>query len=171
MYGDIPEDLRGLVEPVVQEAGLELVDLVLTRGRSPWLLRITIDTCLGDGRVAVDRCAAVSREVGTLLDAADAVPSRYRLEVSSPGLDRTLAREKDFTAACGSEVRVETRRPLAGRRRFRGRLVAFDGEVARLRVDGDEVGIPFDAVAKANVVYEITGADFSSSGSRVNEAG
>ncbi len=171
MYGDIPDALRGLVEPVVQDAGLELVDLVLTRGRVPWLLRVTVDTCRGDGRVDVDHCAGVSREVGTVLDAADAVPSRYRLEVSSPGLDRVLAREKDFSAACGSEVRLETRRPLEGRRRFRGRLVAFEDRVARICVDGDEFGIPFEAVAKANVVYEVTGADFSSSGLWPNEAG
>lgn len=171
MYGDIPEELRGLVEPVVQEAGLELVDLVLTRGRAPWLLRVTIDTCRGDGRVDVDRCAEISREVGTALDAADAVPARYRLEVSSPGLDRVLAREKDFSAACGYEVRLETRRPMEGRRRFRGRLVAFDDGVARLCVDGNDVGIPFDEVAKANVIYEFTGADFSGPGSRRNEAG
>jgi len=171
MYGDIPEELRGLVEPVVQDAGLELVDLVLTGGRAPWLLRVTIDTCRGDGRVNVDRCAEISREVGTVLDAADAVPSRYHLEVSSPGLDRVLTREKDFSAACGSEVRLETRRPLAGRRRFRGRLVAFDGGVARLQFDGEEVGIPFGAVAKANVIYEVTRADFSGWGSRLNEAG
>jgi ribosome maturation factor RimP len=171
MYTDIPEQLRGLVEPVVQDAGLELVDLVLTRGHAPWLLRVTIDTCRGDGRVDIDRCAAIAREVGTALDAADAVPARYRLEVSSPGLDRVLAREKDFSAACGSEVRLETRRPMEGRRRFRGRLVAFDAGVVRLCIDGDDVGIPFDAVAKANVIYEFTRADFSGSGLRPNGAG
>lgn len=161
MYRDIPEDLRILIEPVVEDAGLELVDVMITRGRPPWLLRITIDTRKADGRVNVDRCAEVSREIEVQLDAVEAIPNAYRLEVSSPGLDRVLAREKDFSAACGSEVRIETRRPLDGRRRFRGVLVSFDDGTAKLCVDGREVGIPFAEVAKANAIYDFTPADFS----------
>ena len=161
MYQDIPGELRNLIEPIVEEAGCELVDVLLTRGRQPWLVRITVDTPEGDGRVSVERCAEISREIGTRLDAADAVPASYRLEVSSPGLDRILAREKDFAAACGFRVQVETRRPLHGRRRFRGRLLGFDGGVARVEVDGDEHGIPFHEVARARVIYEFTRADFA----------
>ena len=161
MYRDIPEELRRLVEPVVDAASLELVDAVLTRGRPPWCLRVIIDNLSGDGRVPVDRCAAVSRELATHLDAADAIPVSYRLEVSSPGLDRMLAREKDFAAACGAEVALETRRPQDGRRRFRGTLLAFEGGVARLLVDGVEVAIPFEAVAKAHTIYRFTRADFA----------
>lgn len=161
MYHDIPEELRVLIEPVVEDHGLELVDLELARGRVPWRLAVIVDTPAGDGRVAIERCAAVSREVGVQLDATDAIPVGYRLEVSSPGLDRVLAREKDFAAACGSEVRVETRRPLAGRRRFRGRLEAFEDGVLRLAVDGSPVEIRFADVARAQRVYEFTSADFA----------
>lgn len=164
MYRDIPQDLRALIEPVVLANGLELVDVTLTRGRPPWLLRITIDTPEGDGRVPVDHCAEVSREVETHLDAADAIERSYRLEVSSPGLDRTLAREKDFVAACGREVSIETRSALQGRRRFRGRLESFDGETARVVVDGTPRDIPFAEVARARAIYEVTSADFSGSG-------
>ena len=167
MYRDIPEDLKRLIEPVVEDAGLELVDVSVLRGGRPWRVRIVVDTRTGDGRVPVDRCAEVSREIGTQLDAADAIPARYDLEVSSPGLDRVLAREKDFTRACGAEVKLETRQPLAGRKRFKGRLLGFDAGVARLNLDGDEVGIPFDEVAKAHVIYEFTNADFApAAGSR-----
>ena len=88
----------------------------------------------------------------------------YQLEISSPGLDRMLAREKDFAAACGAEVKIETRQPLAGRRRFRGRLVGFEGGVARVNVDGTEVGIPFAAVARAHTIYEFTREDFAARG-------
>ena len=77
-----------MIEPVVEAAGLELVDIALVRGRQPWSLRVTIDTPVGDGRVPIEACAAVSRELSTHLDAADAIPVSYRLEVSSPGLDR-----------------------------------------------------------------------------------
>jgi ribosome maturation factor RimP len=124
-------------------------------------LRITIHPRAADGRVSVDRCAEISREIEVQLDAVEAIPNAYRLEVSSPGLDRVLAREKDFSAACGSEVRIETRRPLDGRRRFRGVLVSFDDGTAKLCVDGREVGIPFAEVAKANSIYNFTPADFS----------
>jgi ribosome maturation factor RimP len=161
VYRDIPEELRMLIEPVVEGSGLELVDVMITRGGRPQLLRVTIDTPQGDGRVSVERCADVSREIETQLDAADVVSGEYRLEVSSPGLDRLLAREKDFAAACGSEVQIQTRRPLDGRRRFRGRLLEFDRGVAKLTVDGREVGIPFEEVAKANTVYQFTRADFA----------
>ena len=95
-----------------------------------------------------------------LLDERDAISGRYRLEVSSPGLDRMLAREKDFAAAVGQDVRIETRRPLDGRRRFRGRLEAFDGAEARVTVDGHAVAIRFDEVARASTVYAFSSADF-----------
>jgi ribosome maturation factor RimP len=162
MYHDIPEDLRSLIEPVVEDAGLELVDIAVTRGRPAWDLKVTIDTTQGDGHVPVDRCAAVSREIETNLDAADAIPSAYCLEVSSPGLDRMLAREKDFAAACGCEVKVETRRPLDGRKRFRGILERFDAGVAHLRVDGQEYAVPFADVARAHTIYSFTSEDFAS---------
>lgn len=161
MYRDIPEDLKRLIEPVVDDAGLELVDVSVLRGGRPWRLRIIVDTHVSDGRVPVDRCAEVSREIATQLDAADAISVAYHLEVSSPGLDRILAREKDFAHACGSAVKLETRQPLDGRKRFKGRLMAFDAGVARLDLDGNEVGIPFAEVAKAQVVYEFTNADFA----------
>ena len=161
MYADIPTELRRLVEPIVQEHGLELVDVEFARGRPPWRLRVVVDTSEMDGRVPVDRCAEVSRELGARLDAAGAIETRYLLEVTTPGFDRVLAREKDFVAARGAEVRLETRRPQDGRRRFRGRLAAFEAGELRLEVEGREVMIPLAEVAKANCVYEFTREDFA----------
>ena len=161
MYRDIPPELLALIEPIVTAHGYELVDVDVRRGRPPWLVRITIDTLSGDGRVPIDRCADVSREVATQLDAEDAIERTYRLEVSSPGLSRVLARERDFAAARGFEISLETRRPLDGRRRFRGRLESFDGSVARMLVDGATFEIPFDEVARAHRVYDVTAADFA----------
>jgi len=203
MYREIPEELRRLIEPIVEEHGLELVDVQAGGAGRGRLVRVTVDTPAGDGQVPVERCAEVSRELETQLDAADAVPGPYRLEVSSPGLERLLAREKDFVAALGREVRLETqldaadavpgpyrlevsspglerllarekdfvaalgrevrletRRPRDGRRRYRGRLLAFEAGEARLEVEGAEVAIPFDEVARAQAVYEFTPADF-----------
>jgi ribosome maturation factor RimP len=166
VYRDIPEEMRALIEPIVDDHGLELVDVDLQRGRAPWILRVIVDTPKGDGLVPVDGCARVSREIGSHLDAGDLIPSRYTLEVSSPGLDRVLAREKDFAAACGREVKIETRVPRSGQRRFRGRLVGFDAGVVRLLVDEEEVEIAFADVARANAVYEFTREDFAKRASR-----
>ncbi len=160
MYKDIPEDLRCLIEPVIEEHGYELMNVETVHGRQSVLLRITIDNRAGDGRVPVDAIAGVSREIGTQLDAADVISGAYRLELSSPGLDRMLSRDKDFTAACGREVRIEARRPLDGRRRFKGDLIDFKDGVAELRVDGQAVRIAFDDIQKANVVYAFSREDF-----------
>ena len=164
MYRDIPRELREWIEPVVESHALELVDVELHKGRSPWILRVIVDTPVGDGRVGIELCAQVSRELGTQLDAHDAIPVRYRLEVSSPGLSRVLGREKDFAAARGCEVWLETRRPLDGRRRFQGELLEVGAEGLRMKVDGAELSIAFAEVAKAHKVYHFTPEDFARPG-------
>ena len=161
LYRNIPQELRELIEPVIEAHGLELVDVEFHKGRAPWMLRVIVDTPAGDGRVPVERCAEVSRELSTHLDAHDPIPSRYLLEISSPGLARVLGREKDFRAACGAEVRVETRRPLAGRRRFQGRLLAVEEGGIRIALGAEEVTIPFAEMAKASKVYQFTREDFT----------
>lgn len=160
MYRDIPTNLLALVEPIVAEHGLELVDAEFAKGRGPAVVKVIVDTVEGDGRVPIAKCVQVSREIETCLDAEASMPEAYRLEVSSPGLDRPLARDKDFSAACGTEIKLETRLPCQGRRHFRGELLDFEGERLRLRVDGAEVEIPFADVAWAHRVYEFTSADF-----------
>ena len=167
IYRDIPEALREMVEPVVDEHGCELVDVEIARNRGEGLLRITVDSPLGDGRVPIERCVAISREVETLLDATDAMTGAYRLEVSSPGLDRLLGREKDFVAAVGEELKLRTRRPIEGRKRFRGRLRAVEHApraTLRREGDGESFAIPLDEVEKANTIYEFTRADFGKQG-------
>jgi ribosome maturation factor RimP len=148
---------------VVDEQGCELVDVEVARNRGEGLLRITVDSPQGDGRVAIERCVTISREIETLLDAAEAMTTTYRLEVSSPGLDRLLGREKDFVGALDQEIKLRTRRPLEGRKRFRGRLLGVESgasTVLRVEVDGEEVSIPFDEVEKANTIYAFSPADF-----------
>jgi len=123
-----------------------------------------IDSASGDGGVPVGGLARLSREIETQLDAVDWMAGSYRLELTSPGLDRVLSREKDFALACenGSEVKIRTRRPLEGRRRFTGVLIAFAAETGtvRLTIDGTELSIPFDEIEKANIIYKFTSADF-----------
>lgn len=167
-----------MIEPVVEEHDCELVDVEIAQNRGMGLLRITVDSRESDGRVPVERCAEISREIETLLDAAEAMSGAYRLEVSSPGLNRVLGREKDFIAAVGDQVKLRTRRPLDGRKRFTGRLLAVEPAnpeeptegnkqrtMLKVEVEGsaDEgpFEIPFDEVEKANTIYEFTSADFA----------
>ena len=152
MYRDIPPDLLRVVEPVVRGHGLELVDASVKQGRGGSRVLIVLDTASGDGRVLVDQCAVVSREVGHGLDAADLVRGSYTLEVTSPGVDRTLGREVDFERVVGREVRVETREPLGGRR-FKGELLAFERGDARVRTETGEFSIPFTEIVRAQAFY------------------
>ena len=85
----------------------------------------------------------------------------YQLEVSSPGLGRVLGREKDFAAVVDQEVKLRTRSPIQGRKRFRGRLLSVVSGVLKINVDGEEASIPLGEVEKANSIYEFTSADFS----------
>lgn len=157
------------------EHGCELVDVETARDRGQGLLRITVDSPAGDGRVPIERCVAISREVETLLDTAEAMPGAYRLEVSSPGLDRLLGREKDFVAAAGQRIKLRTRRPIEGRKRFTGRLVAVESGppcTLKIEVEGDDVAsIRLDDVEKANSIYQFTSADFERPDRRPKAAG
>lgn len=172
MYHDIPEDLKQLIEPIVLEHSCELVDVAVRPSAGEGQIRVVIDQVDGNGRVPIESIESIARELGDQLDAADFMTGRYRLEVSSPGLDRVLAREKDFLAALGSEVKLQTRRPIESRKRFKGVLVGFEDGIARLEVESGVVGasagskkgevqIPFMEVEKANSIYQFSREDFA----------
>jgi ribosome maturation factor RimP len=115
---------------------------------------VILDTCQGDGRVTIEQCAKVSREIGHGLDAAGTFPHAYVLEVCSPGVDRTLGRWIDFERVVGRDVALETRAPIEGRRRFRGALVSCaDEQIEICLPEGLRFQIPFAQVAKAKAFY------------------
>ena len=105
-----------------------------------------------DGGMNVEDCAEVSRMVSALLDVEDPIASEYTLEVSSPGIDRPLTRLADYDRFAGLEAKVETRLPVDGRRRFRGRLDGADGDKIRLETDAGPVTLTFADIAKAKLV-------------------
>jgi ribosome maturation factor RimP len=152
MYKDIPHELLRVLEPVVRDHGLELVDAPFAGGGRARLM-VIVDTPAGDGQVGVEACARVSREIGHALDAVGCIEGSYVLEVTSPGIDRTLGREADFERAVGRKVAVVTREPRDGRRRFTGKLVAFDADRARIETDSGAVEIPFSEIARAKSFY------------------
>jgi len=153
MYRDIADNLLRCIEPVARAHGLELVDVQKSGGKGRGLLRIVVDTPEGTGRVGIEDCARVSRELSHSPDLDAAIPGAYMLEVCSPGVDRVLAREVDFQRAVGQRIRLETREPIDGRRKFRGDLVAFaDGEV-QLQAEDGSFRIPFERIARAQAIY------------------
>ena len=144
--------LVDLLEPVVASLGFELADLELHLSRGSGLLRLFIDA--GPG-VTVDDCEAVSRQVSSVLDVADPIPGDYRLEVSSPGLDRRLAKPEHFDRFAGAAIRVRLRRLIDGRRRLEGTLVARHGEAIEVRSGEAVVRIPLAEVEVARLVPDL----------------
>ena len=145
----IAEAVYALAEPVLTQAGLELIDVEYQREQQGMVLRFTIDK---PGGINVDDCTDVSRVIGDILDVKDPIPGRYHLEVSSPGINRPLKRPADFARFAGQDVLIRTSAPLNGKRTFRGRLEGYgqDGMI-RLTTGGEEFRIPLDQVAKARL--------------------
>jgi ribosome maturation factor RimP len=145
------EKLFGLLEPVVDGLGYELVDIEWGSAGRRSVVRVYIDRT-GDGGIGLDDCERVSRAVGAALEAEDPIGHEYSLEVSSPGFDRPLRTAAHFARFAGSEARIELARPLEGRRRFRGRLgPVTDGQVT-IEVDRKEWKLPLSGISKARLV-------------------
>ncbi len=164
------QPLTAVIEPVCAAHGVELVDVSILREPGGAVMRVLIDRerpeAPGDqpgdvqpgSGVSLTDCQDVSRDLSVALDVNEAVAPkiRYRLEVSSPGLDRPLTRARDFQKYAGHEVRVMTRLPLPGddRRKFNGVLKGLEGDKIRVEDGAAVFEIPLTAIAKANVVYK-----------------
>ena len=148
---DIIKRVNELIEPVLEGIGIELVDIEYLSTQGKWVLRITIDR---EGGVTIDDCARVSREIGDLIDIKEIIGHEYNLEVSSPGLNRPLKKEKDLIRALGKKIKVKTETPLNGRRNFKGVLQAFKGGDLHLEIDNQPMVLSWSDVEKANLVYE-----------------
>src|SRR5437667_8028966 len=138
-----------LAEPLALAGGLELVDVQYRPEGGRIVVRLLLDR--PEGGVTLDELTRVSRELGDLLDAHDAVPGRYQLECSSPGINRPLLRAAHFHRALGERVWVQTRAPIGGRRRFHGTLEAATAEgVTRDDPGAGGVAIGLGVVDKAH---------------------
>jgi ribosome maturation factor RimP len=143
-----------LAEPYVRDAGFDLIEVQSGREQAGWIVRLFIDVPAESGATSVSHsdCERVSRDVSAALDVADPIPHAYQLEVSSPGLDRPLRRERDFARFAGESARIRLTEGVEGRRNFSGKLRgARDGRV-EIECDGRSYQLPIDDVAKANLV-------------------
>lgn len=144
--------IRQLVEEVVEGQGYELVDMEFKGGGKNSILRIFIDK--PDG-ISHRDCELVSEQVGTVLDVEDLIPVAYTLEVSSPGLDRKLVKENDYTRFQGRRARIQTRIPLNRQKVFKGRLRGFQNGNVRLELpNGDPLEIPLDVIQETRLEFD-----------------
>ena len=123
-----------LLEPIVAEAGFELVDVEYVKEAGTWYLRAYIDK---PGGITVDDCEAVSRRFSDILDEKDYIEDSYIFEVSSPGLGRPLKKEKDFQRSLGEDVEIRTYRPIDGQKEVEGALKAFDKNTVTIAYEDD----------------------------------
>jgi ribosome maturation factor RimP len=146
------ERVRKLIEQVIESQGYELVEAELKGAGNNSILRLYIDKPAG---ITHGDCELVSEQVGTVLDVEDLIPSSYTLEVSSPGLERKLVKESDYTRFDGKLARIQTRIPLNQQKVFRGRLQGLQNGKVRLELpNGDVLEIPLDVIREARLEFD-----------------
>lgn len=142
-------ELRALIEPVVEAQGFALVRVAVLAGPTVQVMAEDAAT----GQLTLDQCAEISRAIDPVLEEADPIEGGYRLEVSSPGIDRPLTRAADWERWRGHEARAEVLEPVQARKRFHGQIIGLDGDAARLDVKGlGEVALPLANIRAAKLV-------------------
>ncbi len=148
----VKETVEKLALPIVEELGLEIVDIEYVKEGKNWFLRVFIDKETG---VDIEECGLVSERLSEKLDEVDPIPHNYYLEVSSPGAERPLKKPADFERSIGKNVYIKTYEPINGEKIFEGVLKAFDGVNVTLDVRVKNrtktVDIPYDKVAQARL--------------------
>lgn len=148
----VTQSVIELIEPGLLAKGLELVDVEFKKEGKNWVLRVFIDK---EGGVTLEDCQKISSLAGDLIEVEEVIEPAYTMEVSSPGLNRALKKEKDFIRFSGKKIGVQCHAPLNGRKKFTGILKDFKNQSIHLEVDGQLQIIPINRVAKANLVIEI----------------
>ena len=149
MANRVEDRVWGIVQEILQDCpGVELVDVEYVRERD-WYLRVFIDK---DGGVLLDDCQEISEALGERLDSEDFISESYMLEVSSPGLDRVLRKDRDFAREMGKQVDVSLYAPVGGKKQLVGRLAGYDGKT--LVLAGEEP-IPMERVANVRLHIDI----------------
>lgn len=151
----LPARVAAIAEPVIESLGYRLVRVKVSAAEEA-TLQIMAER--PDGSMTVEDCETISRTLSPILDENDPIEKAYRLEISSPGIDRPLVRKSDFDRAAGHLVRIEMEIPFNGRKRFRGHVTGTEGNLARLTRDevpeGEdaEVLLPIEDMSDAKLV-------------------
>ncbi|MFH1148026.1 MAG: ribosome maturation factor RimP [Pseudomonadota bacterium] len=145
------ETVTGLAVPFLENQCMELVELEYRKERAGWILRLFIDK---EGGITLDDCANVSREFSDLLEIKDPISHPYHLEISSPGLNRPLKKEKDFERFKGKKIKIKTAHPISDRKTFLGVLSEYRDDTIYLIQDNQTISIPYEEVTAANLQWE-----------------
>jgi ribosome maturation factor RimP len=142
--------------PVAEALQYELVDVEYRKEGADWILRCFIDSETGIG---IDDCQRFSEALGQILDREDPIPGSYLLEVSSPGIERPLKKEKDYIRFTGNKVEIRLHKAYSGQKRFQGDILGWDetAHKVRLKIDDRTIEVPLEEIAKANLVAEFFG--------------
>ena len=151
---DVVDHIRQLLDPILTSLGLALWDLEFQRQGPKWLLRIYIDRESG---VTLNDCESVSRDLSAALDVEDIITHAYSLEVSSPGLDRTLTKPEHFSRFSGSTVKIKIYQPIDGQKVFRGKLLGIsDTGIVRVEITaGTIMEFALGTITKAHLEVEL----------------
>jgi ribosome maturation factor RimP len=144
------EKIEDAITPSVTSMGFELVQVKFMDGKKSQTLQIMAER--PDGSMTLDDCAMISRQASAVLDVEDIIPTAYRLEVSSPGIDRPLVKLTDYPKYIGHTVKIETVLPIDGRKRFTGSIKAAEAQNIIITVDGKDVTLPFADIQTAKLV-------------------
>jgi ribosome maturation factor RimP len=151
----LAREIADLATPVLDELGFRLVRVTVS-GRDGGTVQLMAER--QDGQMTIDDCASISRKLSVLLETHDPMPGSYRLEVSSPGVDRPLVRPSDFASWAGHVAKIELNEPVDGRKRFRGVIEGVAKNEVRLKIElpGEKepvtIGLPFALIVEAKLV-------------------
>ena len=145
----VSDQVEQLIEAPIESLGYELVGVEYIKNGRDTVLRIYIDT---DQGISIEDCERVSHQVSGILEVEDPISIAYSLEVSSPGFDRPLFKEKDFVRFAGAEAKISMKLPVQGRRNFKGMLQGFSDDNILIEVDGEIYDLPLTKMAKARLV-------------------
>jgi ribosome maturation factor RimP len=149
MSGTVVEKVQAFAETLLPSMALELVEVQFRPEGHGWVLRIYID---GKDGITVDNCSRVSREISDFLDVEDCIAHAYHLEVSSPGLERSLKGIGDFQRYVGKKAKIKLNEVVEGQQALLGNIVKAEGETIDLLLeDGTLCQIPFDKIRKARL--------------------
>jgi len=147
------KELEGLIAPVVESFGCELWGIDFTPFKQSALLRVFIDKASG---VTLDDCSNISHQLSGMLDVEDPIQLPYRLEVSSPGVERPLLRLEHYLRYQSAEVKIRLKWPINGQRNFTGSIESADEDNVVLRVEGEKLELPFEAIGRGRLVIDFT---------------
>ena len=144
----IPEIVMELASPLAQNAGCFVDDVEFKKEGSDYVLRVIIDVEDDtNGGVSIDQCESVSRALSDVLDSKDPISQAYMLEVTSPGIDRPLKKDKDFERFMGRDIDIGLYKPLNGSKIITGKLLAYEDGIITVLADGKEINIEKEKTA------------------------